>query len=76
MRVNKANLKECSKSMLDKDNKIVKQKSEIMNINIVKKYLFISLLSKLILENTSLFMKTFFGLLYESIWLNEYLVKE
>ena len=67
MRVNKANLKECSKSMLDKDNKIVKQKSEIMNINIVKKYLFISLLSKLILENTSLFMKTFFGLLYESI---------
>ena len=45
-------------------------------IKIVKKYLFISFVSKLILEKTSLFINTFFGLLKERIWLIEYLVKE
>ena len=62
--------------MLDKDNMMVKEKSEITKINIVKKYLFISFVSKLILEKTSLFINTFFGLLKERIWLIEYLVKE
>ena len=62
--------------MLDKDNKMVKEKSEITKINIVKKYLFMSLLPKLILEKTNLFINTFFGLLKERIWLIEYLVNE
>ena len=62
--------------MLDKDNKMVKEKREITKISIVKKYLFISFVSKLILEKTNLFIKTFFGLLKERIWLIEYLVKE
>ena len=62
--------------MLDKDNKMVKEKSEITKIKIVKKYLSISFVSKLILEKTNLFINTFFGLLKESIWLIEYFVKE
>ena len=62
--------------MLDKDNKMVKEKREITKINIVKKYLFMSFVSKLILEKTNLFMNTFFGLLKERIWLIEYLVNE
>ena len=55
---------------------MVKEKREITKINIVKKYLFISFVSKLILEKTNLFINTFFGLLKERIWLIEYLVKE
>ena len=62
--------------MFDKDNKIVNEKREITKISIVKKYLFISSASKLILEKASLFINTFFGLLKERIWLIEYLVKE
>ena len=62
--------------MLDKDNKMVKEKREITKINIVKKYLFMSFVSKLILEKTNLFINTFFGRLKERIWLMEYLVKE
>ena len=62
--------------MLDKDNKMVKEKREITKINIVKKYLFMSFVSKLILEKTNLFINTFFGRLKERIWLIEYLVKE
>ena len=62
--------------MLDKDKRMVKEKREITKINIVRKYLFMSLLSKLILEKTNLFINTFFGLLKERIWLIEYLVKE
>ena len=76
IKVNTANLNEYSNWILDKDNKIVKEKREIININIVKKYLFISLVSKFILEKISLFINTFFGLLKERIWLIEYLVKE
>ena len=62
--------------MLDKDNKMVKEKREITKINIVKKYLLMSFVSKLILEKTNLFINTFFGRLKERIWLIEYLVKE
>ena len=76
IKVNTANLNEYSNWILDNDNKIVKEKREITKINIVKKYLFISFVSKLILEKTNLFINTFFGLLKERIWLIEYLVKE
>ena len=76
IKVNIANLNEYSNSISDKDNKMVKEKSEITKINIVKKYLFMSFVSKLILEKTNLFINTFFGLLKERIWLIEYLVKE
>ena len=71
-----ANLNEYSNWISDKDNKIVKEKKEIIKTRIVRKYLSISLSSKLILKNTSLFIKTFFGLLNESNWLNEYFDKE
>ena len=74
--VNTANLNEYSNWMLDKDNKMVKENREITKINIVKKYLFMSFVSKLILEKTNLFINTFFGLLKERIWLIECLVKE
>ena len=70
------NLNEYSKSIPLKDKKIVNKKSEIIKITIVRKYLFISWVAKLILENTSLFINTFFGLLKESIWFKEYFVKE
>ena len=47
-----------------------------MNIKIDKKYLFISLKSKLIFVNINLFIKTFFGLLNDKIWFIEYLNNE
>ena len=74
--VNTANLNEYSKLILLIDNNIVREKREITKINIVKKYLFISFVSKLILEKTNLFINTFFGRLKERIWLIEYFVKE
>ena len=76
IKVNTANLNEYSNWIPNKDKKTVNEKREITKINIVKKYLFISFVSKFILEKTSLFIKTFFGLLKERIWLIEYLVKE
>ena len=57
-------------------NKEVNIKREIINISIVKKYLFISWKLKLILVNINLFIKTFFGLLKDKIWFIEYLNKE
>tara|TARA_Y100000022_G_scaffold37800_1_gene30881 strand:+ start:332 stop:577 length:246 start_codon:yes stop_codon:yes gene_type:complete len=48
-------------------NKVVKVKRDIIKIKTVKKYLFISLKSKLILVKINLFMNTFFGLLNERI---------
>ena len=71
-----ANLKELSKLISDKLNNDVKKNKEIIKIKIVKKYLLISLKSKLILENNNLFIKTFLGLLKDKIWLNEYFVSE
>ena len=71
-----ANLKEISKLISDKLNNEVKINKEIIKIKIVKKYLLISLKSKLILENNNLFIKTFLGLLKDNIWLNEYFVNE
>ena len=76
IKVNIANLNEYSNSKLPNDKIKVKQKRDIRKINIVKKYLFMSFMSKFILEKTNLFINTFFGLLKERIWLIEYLVKE
>ena len=70
------NLKEFSKLIPLMLNIEVNIKSEIIKIMIVKKYLLISLKSKLIFVNINLFMNTFFGLLNDKIWLIEYLNKE
>ena len=51
-------------------------KSDKIKISIVKKYLFISAKSKLILVKISLFIKIFFGLLNDKIWFREYLNNE
>ena len=67
IKVKTANLNELSKLISLKLNNEVKIKSEIIKITIVKKYLLISLKSKLILENNNLFIKTFLGLLKDKI---------
>ena len=54
----------------------VRIKSDNTKIKIVKKYLFISLKSKLIFVKSNLFMYMFFGLLNERIWFIEYLNNE
>ena len=48
----------------------------MINIIIVKKYLLISLKLKFIFVKINLFIKIFFGLLKDKIWLIEYLNKE
>ena len=70
------NLNELSKLTPLKLNNDVKINNEKINIIIVKKYLLISLKSKLILENINLFIKTFLGLLKDKIWFIEYFVNE
>ena len=67
IKVKTANLKEFSNSILLKLSSEVKTNREMINIIIVKKYLFISLKSKFIFEKKSLFIKTFFGLLKDRI---------
>ena len=67
IKVKTANLNELSKLISLKLNNEVKIKSEIIKIIIVKKYLLISLKSKLILENNNLFIKIFLGLLKDKI---------
>tara|TARA_B110001450_G_scaffold181313_1_gene169431 strand:+ start:423 stop:632 length:210 start_codon:yes stop_codon:yes gene_type:complete len=62
-----ANLNEISKSIALKHKRDVKISNEKINIKIVKKYLFISLKSNLILVNISLFIKIFLGLLNDKI---------
>ena len=69
-------MNEFSKLISLKLNKEVKINNEIIKIIIVKKYLFISLKSKFILEKINLFIKTFLGLLNDRIWFNEYFVNE
>ena len=61
------NLNEFSNSIPFKVNKQVKIKKEKINIKTVKKYLFISLKSKLIFVKINLFIKIFFGLLKDNI---------
>ena len=58
---------------LNKDERISKESTKIRT---VKKYLFISSKSKLILVNINLFIKIFLGLLKDKIWLIEYLNNE
>jgi hypothetical protein len=67
IKVKMDNLKEFSNSILLNDNIRVKENKDITNIKMVKKYLLISFVSKFILEKTSLFINTFFGLLKERI---------
>ena len=57
-------------------NKIVRIKSDIIKIRIVKKYLLISRKSKFIFVNINLFVNTFLGLLKDKIWFKEYFNKE
>tara|TARA_B100001057_G_C22559174_1_gene836580 strand:+ start:162 stop:434 length:273 start_codon:yes stop_codon:yes gene_type:complete len=67
IKVNIASLNEFSKLIPLILNKDVKTKKEIIKSTIVKKYLFISLKLKFILENINLFIKIFFGLLNDRI---------
>tara|TARA_B100000683_G_C12182959_1_gene429271 strand:+ start:210 stop:434 length:225 start_codon:yes stop_codon:yes gene_type:complete len=60
-------LNELSKSIPLKLNKEVRIIRDIIKINNVKKYLFISLKSKFILVNINLFIKIFFGRLNDNI---------
>ena len=76
IKVKTDNLKEFSKLIPLILSIEVNIKSDIIKIIIVKKYLLISLKSKLMLVNINLFIKTFFGLLKDKIWLIEYLNKE
>tara|TARA_X000001036_G_scaffold116484_1_gene109766 strand:- start:165 stop:401 length:237 start_codon:yes stop_codon:yes gene_type:complete len=71
-----ANLKEFSKLIPLKLNNEVKINKEKMNIIIVRKYLLISLKSKLILVNINLFINMFLGLLKDKIWFKENLKSE
>ena len=76
IRVNIDSLKEISKFIPIILSKDVNTNNDIIKIKIVKKYLLISLKSKLMFENINLFIKIFFGLLKDKIWFNEYLNKE
>ena len=57
-------------------NKVVKIKSDKINMRTDKKYLLISSKSKLTSEKNNLFLYIFFGLLNDKIWLTEYINKE
>ena len=70
------NLNEVSKLILLKVNNEVNINRDKKNINIVKKYLFISLKSKLIFVKINLLINMFLGLLKDKIWFREYLNKE
>ena len=61
------NLKECSKLIPFILNREIRIKIEKIKINTVKKYLFISLVLKLILLKNNLFIKIFLGLLKDKI---------
>ena len=69
-------LKELKEIKFDKGTKDFQPTNlEITKINIVKKYLFMSFVSKLIFVNNNLFVKIFFGRLNDKIWLIEYFFK-
>ena len=70
------NLNEFSNEISLKLNNEVRINNDKIKINIVKKYLLITLKSKLILVNISLFINMFLGLLKDKIWFSEYLNKE
>ena len=68
--------KHFSKSIPEKATNDVSTTNEIINIIIERKYLLISLTSKFVFENRRRFMNMFLGLLNESIWFKENLIKE
>ena len=70
------NLKELSKSIPLIVKSPLKNIKEIIKIIIDKKYLWISSCSKESFEKRCLFIKMFFGLLYDKISFIEYLNKE
>ena len=76
MSVNIESLKELSNSMPFKVSNDERIMSDKIKINIVKKYLLISLKSKFIFVNINLFVNMFFGLLKDKIWFSEYLNNE
>ncbi len=65
-----------SKSMPEKATSDVNTSKEIINIIIERKYLLISFISKFFFENKSRFINMFLGLLNESIWFRENLIRE
>ena len=70
------NLKEFSKLIWLRLNSIISKKVLIIKIITDMKYFLISSISKLIFVNINLFIKTFFGLLNDNIWLKEYFNNE
>ena len=68
--------KHCSKSIPEKATNEVSTTKEIINIIIERKYLLISFISKFVFENKRRFMNMFLGLLNESIWFRENLIRE
>ena len=75
IKVNTANLNECSNWILDKDKKIVKEKREITKINIVKKYLLISDLSVLESVKETLLKYICLGFVWDNKLFKENLIK-
>ena len=68
-------LKDLSKSMFDIVNKIVIKNNESTNINIDRKYLFISEISVFELIKDTLFEYIWFGLVWDNKLFNENLIK-
>ena len=68
--------KHCSKSIPEKATNDVSTTKEIINIIIERKYLLISFISKFVFENKRRFINMFLGLLKESIWFRENLIRE
>ena len=68
-------LKDLSKSMFDIVNKIVIKNNERTNINIDRKYLFISEISVFELIKDTLFEYIWFGLVWDNKLFNENLIK-
>ena len=65
-----------SKSIPENVIKDVSTNKDIIKIMIERKYLLISFNSKFVFEKSSRFMNIFLGLLNESIWFRENLIKE
>ena len=65
-----------SKSIPENVIKDVSTNKEIIKIMIERKYLLISFNSKFVFEKSSRFMNIFLGLLKESIWLKENIIRE
>ena len=76
IKVKIANLNELTNVIPLKLSNEVNINKDKINIIIVRKYLFISSRLKLIFVKINLFIKTFFGLLNDKIWLIEYLNNE